>query len=373
MKKIVEYEIVRLFAMICVVAGHSCYTHIGYAKYQLYCAEGGGITQSLWTMQNYLVGFVYSFHMPLFFLLAGAVFCNSLEHRGFSPARTFVVKKTRRLLLPYLFYGVLFMIPVKFLMNWWAPNEAFSNIVRNYVVDGASSGHLWFLVSLFMAYVMVYGVARLVQGVTVWSVLMVNALCWFLCFWGVRWGNFLPHAGEAATIFSSKFLLCMSLGMLIHKAKPAIDEFVRRWGVAALLLMLTLLLYQVTQYERGRHWPVIFSVLVFLEVYLLAGFVLRFDFVRLAIDRPWFWFVSKNLMGVYLIHDPLNYVILDLYRRFGLFDLKVEACWVSLFRFVGLFLISLLLSWVIGRAIGIVSQSALIGTLKRRFCTEAVA
>lgn len=78
-------------------------------------------------------------------------------------------------------------------------------------------------------------------------------------------------------------------------------------------------------------------------------------------------------MGVYLIHDPLNYVILDLYRRFGLFDLKVEACWVSLFRFVGLFLISLLLSWVIGRAIGIVSQSALIGTLKRRFCTEAVA
>lgn len=106
---------------------------------------------------------------------------------------------------------------------------------------------------------------------------------------------------------------------------------------------------------------------------MLAGFVLRFDFVRLAIDRPWFWFVSKNLMGVYLIHDPLNYVILDLYRRFGLFDLKVEACWVSLFRFVGLFLISLLLSWVIGRAIGIVSQSALIGTLKRRFCTEAVA
>ena len=41
MKKIVEYEIVRLFAMICVVAGHSCYTHIGYAKYQLYCAGGG--------------------------------------------------------------------------------------------------------------------------------------------------------------------------------------------------------------------------------------------------------------------------------------------------------------------------------------------
>lgn len=103
MKKIVEYEIVRLFAMICVVAGHSCYTHIGYAKYQLYCAEGG-MTQSLWTMQNYLVGFVYSFHMPLFFLLAGAVFCNSLEHRGFSPARTFVVKKNASIVaaIPFL-------------------------------------------------------------------------------------------------------------------------------------------------------------------------------------------------------------------------------------------------------------------------------
>lgn len=303
--------------------------------------------------------------MPLFFLLAGAVFCNSLERKGFPCAREFVVKKTKRLLLPYIFYGVLFMIPVKYLAHWWAPNVNYFEIVRNFVINGSASGHLWFLVSLFTAYVFAYAVSKLVQGVSLWSILIVNVLCGLLCFWGMKWGSIFPHTWETVGVFKSNYLICLSLGMLLHKTRPVCEILVKRYWFVALFIAVGLFSFQMKMYNQGLRYPVLFALLVFIEVYLLSSVLFQANFIKNAFDKPWFWFVSKHLMGIYLLHDPFNYVVLYWYRRLGLFNLKVDACWVSLFRFIGLFLISLFLSWLIEKAISYFKKRI---TSSRFFC-----
>ena len=53
---------------------------------------------------------IYLFHMPLFFLISGYL----LAHRGYLHGRsyrTFVLEKSKRLLLPYLFWNLLFWVP----------------------------------------------------------------------------------------------------------------------------------------------------------------------------------------------------------------------------------------------------------------------
>ncbi|MGG1754302.1 acyltransferase family protein, partial [Bacillus pumilus] len=45
--------------------------------------------------------FIYSFHMPLFFLLSGMMFRSSSR-----PALSFIQKKAKSLLLPYLYFSI---------------------------------------------------------------------------------------------------------------------------------------------------------------------------------------------------------------------------------------------------------------------------
>ena len=65
-----------------------------------------GHTWSVYSpMDKRLTIFIYSFHMPLFFMLSGAVFASS----PVVSFKTLVKKKTKRLILPYFVYGFAFM------------------------------------------------------------------------------------------------------------------------------------------------------------------------------------------------------------------------------------------------------------------------
>ncbi len=91
-----------------------------------------------------LSSWVYTFHMPLFFILSGAVFSIGSQDKRYDSV---VVSKLRRLLIPYFVYGIFFMIPVKFLGDFYKSNNVLLAL-RSFIYGG-DSGHLWFLPALF--------------------------------------------------------------------------------------------------------------------------------------------------------------------------------------------------------------------------------
>lgn len=121
--KIYEYEFIRLIAMICVVVGHSCYLSIGYTNYDPTVLNPNAISELFYSpliqYQRLLARFVYSFHMPLFFILSGVVFGLSVFRKGLPNFRNMVHKKFVRLAIPFLTWGLLFMIPIKYLTGWY--------------------------------------------------------------------------------------------------------------------------------------------------------------------------------------------------------------------------------------------------------------
>lgn len=119
-----DYDLLRVFAILFVVIGHSAYLHIGGGI----GAAGGGVDYKLphdlapvynsWIFHiaRYISGWVYGFHMPLFFILSGAVF-------GISANYSFDLlckKKTKRLVIPYYLYCLAFMLPVKWFSNFYS-------------------------------------------------------------------------------------------------------------------------------------------------------------------------------------------------------------------------------------------------------------
>lgn len=114
-----DYDLLRIIAILFVVLGHSAWIdsagEYGALHYQLPANLAPAYNSWLLTAQRYLVGWIYGFHMPLFFILSGAVYGIS-DRYNFD---TLCWKKIKRLFIPFWIYCLGFTIPVMWMANFY--------------------------------------------------------------------------------------------------------------------------------------------------------------------------------------------------------------------------------------------------------------
>ena len=143
-KRITEIDILYTFGAILAVFGHS------HPSNWLIFKE-----TSLWNVTN----FIYSFHMPLFFIISGILLANSKSVET-KPFGLFIKEKAFKLLTPYIVLSVLFILPKGFIEYG---NLEFLN--AQYLIKTIFSprnniwGHFWFLPVLFVCYV-IFGIFK---------------------------------------------------------------------------------------------------------------------------------------------------------------------------------------------------------------------
>lgn len=103
--------------------------------------------------QSYLFKWIYGFHMPLFFWIAGFLFCNS----GGGKLSLFITKKAKRLLIPLIALTSLVFLP-KVMLSQYA-SRAIEGGFQNYFYtliypDRNPIQLLWFLNALFGVYIL---------------------------------------------------------------------------------------------------------------------------------------------------------------------------------------------------------------------------
>ena len=162
------YDWLRLIGTVLVVVGHSSYismhTKLGGVDYVLPGDVNPVYYSLFFRLFRMSSGWVYGFHMPLFFMLSGAVLALNGE-RDFD---SFAASKVRRLAVSYFACGIFFMLPVKYLGNFYSA-ENFAEAVRSFL-NGGESGHLWFLAALFWCMVIFSGLRRIFRRLGVRSV-----------------------------------------------------------------------------------------------------------------------------------------------------------------------------------------------------------
>lgn len=97
---------------------------------------------------------IYVFHMPLFFFISGYL----LAYKGYLNGQSyyaFIIRKAKRLLLPYLFWNLLFYIPKMMSQAYITdtPSADFFQVLTVFVFPRQNVwGHTWFLAGLFVLY-----------------------------------------------------------------------------------------------------------------------------------------------------------------------------------------------------------------------------
>ncbi len=156
--KVREYDVLRALVMVLVVLGHCTYYEIATDFGGMYFGsqmQGLGIHDTLThKICSIVTTAIYSFHMPLFMALSGAVFAMQLRKGKYGEWKKFVVKKVDRLLYPFLIVTVFWSFPLKYLSGYWAnSNHIFYDVIMGQVFIQGNT-HLWFLPTLFMEFLL---------------------------------------------------------------------------------------------------------------------------------------------------------------------------------------------------------------------------
>ncbi len=333
------YDWLRLLAMLCVVIGHSAYLSIqtahGGVSYTLPADLSPAYNGVVFQLLRYLASYVYTFHMPLFFMLSGAV----LALRPVAPLDRLLLGKGKRLLLPYFVYGWLFMLPLKYLGNFYDA-ASFREALAAFP-SGVDSGHLWFLPALFWCILCFAILVKLFDRLSIRSIaaplLAAGAIQLLL-------QDRLEIGSVPGLQTSFSYLFWFALGYVFEQRGR---ERMRLSTPLALVLWLLLSAWQVLALKC--HLVNSFFQVLGGSVHLLLLALLLFRIGGALANTKVWKFLIRNLFYVYLLHDPLEYLVLRLTFDRGLLS-TAFGCWAYYgLRFPGIFVLCLFLGEGISR------------------------
>lgn len=179
---------------------------------------------------HYLHSWIYSYHMPLFFMVSGYLF--SLTNKSFieiNPLK-FMRKKAVRLLIPYVVLGVI-LYGIKFVF------AGFSHATRDFSIatffkmfvapgcEGSTMGYLWYVFTLFMVFAVVIVLCRLHVNLkkTAWCIMvMISFFAMSVLLPRIEWLNWNTVCRD---------LPYFIVGIMLYRYEPDIQVFVNRGGI----------------------------------------------------------------------------------------------------------------------------------------------
>lgn len=174
-------------------------------------------------MDNELFSIIYSFHMPLFFLISGCFFKSILKFSFIN----FIKKKTLQFILP----SITWMF---FYYSWEMYNGVFNyNILHFEHYLNSSSWPFWFLIELFKTYVLLFLLYRIFK----------NQIIIFLS--AIIFVFLIPGQDMDLQRFLLPFFL---LGILITDYDVFIDKYIKLLIVGSLFVFLVCLYFWKVKY-----------------------------------------------------------------------------------------------------------------------------
>lgn len=141
----------RAIAILMVVLGHSI---ILYSPSWTYYEPD--IACPLWVTIIEIIDVV---QMPLYFSISGYVFYYSQDKN--IDFMHFIQKKAKRLLIPFMVFALCWMVPIELLVNYVGyQGQSIVSILIKKVIWGSDNGHLWFIQTLFLIFIIMYFVCK---------------------------------------------------------------------------------------------------------------------------------------------------------------------------------------------------------------------
>lgn len=275
----------RAFAIILVVLAHSIIIYNPY--------WGVINTEYKSSFLKYICLIIYIFHMPLFFAISGYFYNKTLEHNY--SYKQFILIKLKRLIIPYIFIGFFWLLPIRYILGYdnYVKHSLLYNIFVNFIL-GLDNGHLWYLASLFIIFIMYFAIDHFIKNkyVKIFLIFCLSIIGYLMpSYLGKALENIIWFGlgknlySNNLTFKNKKIHICLIIGFIILLA----ILYVWIYGRVAFYKYLCIALKYIFCFTVI---PLLFFV-----------FPIKTKNVVKEID--------KNSFGIYLFHSPLVYFVFN--------------------------------------------------------------
>ena len=307
-----HYNALKLIAALLVVIAHSSRMYVGDGVVQ-----PAGSSSILCTLSLS----IYTFHMPLFIAVSGMIYGYCIDNLGkYEKSFEFIKGKAFRLLIPYLFFGIVCVAPVMVWLNF--TEDSYPMYCLKGILLVKDSRHLWYLIVLFEIFVICMFAKRLIQKRNIFvSVGIVVALTVLALF-----ADGLPKALQFH--HCCYYLLYFFLGILFNRYYEKVCGILK--NPICILLMLCCSIWLFIYRDVVPPIPGALSgcaVTIGLTAYFSEKFM-NSTLVKRAV---------KNGFGIYLFHPVIIYI---LYSYLGPMDILPAVL------FTGITVVAYVISWL---------------------------
>lgn len=255
---------------------------------------------------SYLHSWIYSFHMPLFFLISGFLFSLTNKEWTDTCNLNFIRKKTKRLMLPYFVLGTI-IFAIKYALSGLshATREfTLANFFKMFFIPSANYstiGHLWYVFTLYFIFLLVLGFVciRLLSEDKVKLCLVMIGL-WLLCY-------FLPNIqvlNLTSILYYAPFFV---LGILLQRNYQSLSRVFENsnWGGQKCLLYFALTIACIFIPISGLYVKIIKAIIGILFSLSLCDLIIR----KMPRLEEWMVGFSSKTYTIYLLSWFGHYMV----------------------------------------------------------------
>ena len=303
-----ELDYLKTIGILLVVIGHctSIYT-------------GGWVFTSPVNSPIYglIASYVYTFHVPMLVFVSGAIYYYCRINKGkYSSLKSLIINKFKRLILPFLFIGILYSIPIKYIIGMIEGNII--NNIKSFIL-GLNTGHLWYLLMLFNIFILFYLYEKfilnrkysIVLNLILFSILYISSGFFTNIFQinrAIQYSIFFYLGYE---FFRSKDKLILKLEKLKSKSILIMTPIL----IAISLVLILVSKMKLSSVMLSKFFSLINVVIAmiciticYLIVYLINN-RMKNTIIRGKIDKL-INGIGKYSFNIYLLHEPIIFIVL---------------------------------------------------------------
>lgn len=277
--KVLELDIMKFYGILLVILGHVAMTY----------APSSQITPCV--PSDFMVAlkqFIYTFHMPMFVFVSGAVFAYQIEIKKREQALLpLAINKFKRLMIPFFVFGLLWVYPTMLLLGLRDP---YSYLINGFVL-AIDPRHLWYVMMLFEVFIIFYLLLRVIDNMKFpkYSLAIVALIVYLL-----PWGKDFIFLQLAST---KEYLLWFSLGylFLLYKQPSAY--------VAGIATLISVASFFICDSLPSDVTAICYGITGTSAMYLISKCT-----QSIANTRIYRW-ISPNSFGIYLFHAMIIYML----------------------------------------------------------------
>lgn len=302
-----ELDYLKVIAILLVVIGHctAIYT-------------GGWIFTSPVNSSIYglIASYIYTFHIPMLVFVSGAIYYYCRIKKGkYSNLKSLIINKFKRLIMPFLFIGIFYSIPIKYIIGMTDKNII--NSIKSFIL-GINTGHLWYLLMLFNIFIFFYLYEKFILNKK-YSII-INLIVFSLLYTCSNMFTNLFLINEAI-----QYSIFFYLGYEFFRSKDIIFPNLEKLQTKYLFIIIPILVtvslgliliskIQISNVILSKVFSLISVVIAivciiicYLIVYLINNRMK--NNMKKSIDKL-IKVAGKYSFNIYLLHEPIIFIIL---------------------------------------------------------------